>query len=294
VGGEGAPTGSLRCPYDLAVAETILTEQRGDVLLITLNRPEKLNAWNTRMGRELSQSIREANASAEIGAIVVTGAGRAFCAGADIGDTFADRDTTTTGAAASTESASAPATTGADVAFDWVDLCLASKPLIAAVNGVCIGVGVTQILCFDGIVASDRARFGIGFIKIGLVPELAATRFLTQRMGPGQSRLFALTGDLWSADDALATGLVDRVVAGEHLVDEAVALAARIAANPAPQLQWTKQLLIDNALETDLRAVQEREMEVIGRAFATPEHAEAVRAFIEKRPPEFPPRAAIS
>ncbi len=270
--------------------ETILTEQRGDVLLITLNRPEKLNAWSTRMGRELSQALRDANASAEIGAIVVTGSGRAFCAGADIGDTFADREAT---APSSATEASEPGTTGANVAFDWVDLCLRSKPLIAAVNGICIGVGVTQILCFDGIIASDRARFGIGFIKLGLVPELAATRFLTQRMGPGRSRLFALSGDLWTADEALMSGLVDRVAVHDGLVDEAVELAGRIAANPAPQLQWTKQLLIDNALETDLRAVQEREMEVIARAFATPEHAEAVRAFIEKRPPEFPPRAAL-
>ncbi len=269
-----------------SVPETILTEQHGDVLLITLNRPEKLNAWNTRMGRELSQAIRDANASAAVGAIVVTGAGRAFCAGADIGDTFADRE--------ATAAASEPGTTGANVAYDWVDLCLRSKPLIAAVNGVCIGVGVTQVLCFDGILASDRARFGIGFIKLGLVPELAATRFLTHRMGPGRSRLFALSGDLWTADEALMAGLVDRVAVHDDLVDEAVELAGRIAANPAPQLQWTKQLLIDNALERDLRTVQEREMEVIARCFESPEHAEAVRAFIEKRPPEFPPRAAIS
>ena len=260
--------------------ETILTEQRGDVLLITLNRPEKLNVWSTRMGRELSQALRDANASAEIGAIVVTGAGRAFCAGADIGDTFADRETTA--------AASEPGTTGANVAFDWVDLCLRSKPLIVAVNGICIGVGVTQILCFDGIIASDRARFGIGFIKLGLVPELAATRFLTQRMGPGQSRLFALSGDLWTTDEALMSGLVDRVAVHDGLVDEAVELAGRIAANPAPQLQWTKQLLIDNALETDLRAVQEREMEVIARAFATPEHAEAVRGVHREAPAGIP------
>jgi 2-(1,2-epoxy-1,2-dihydrophenyl)acetyl-CoA isomerase len=272
-------------PYDRDVPETILTEQRGDVLLITLNRPEKLNAWSTRMGRELSQTIRDANASAEIGAMVVTGAGRAFCAGADIGDTFADRE--------ATAARSEPGTTGANVAYDWVELCLRSKPMIAAVNGICIGVGVTQILCFDAIIASDRARFGIGFIKLGLVPELAATRFLTQRMGPGQSRLFALSGDLWTADEALISGLVDRVAVHEDLVDEAVELAGRIAANPAPQLQWTKELLVRNALETDLRAVQEREMEVIARCFASPEHAEAVKAFIEKRPPEFPPRTAV-
>jgi 2-(1,2-epoxy-1,2-dihydrophenyl)acetyl-CoA isomerase len=112
-------------------------------------------------------------------------------------------------------------------------------------------------------------------------------------MGPGRSRLFALSGDLWSADEALAANLVDRVVVHEDLVDEAVEIAGRIAANPAPQLQWTKQLLLDNAFETDLRVVQGREMDVIGRAFASPEYAEAVKAFVEKRPPEFPPRAAL-
>ncbi len=288
--GEGAETWPLPRPYDRVVPETILTERRGDVLLITLDRPEKLNAWTTRMGRELKQAIGDANADATIGAIVVTGAGRAFCAGADIGDTFADRDVSS---ASSGTEASGPGSAGANVAYEWVELCLRSKPLIAAVNGIAIGVGVTQILCFDAILASNRARFGIGFIKIGVVPELAATRFLTQRMGPGRSRLFALSGDLWTADEALMSGLVDRVTVHDDLVDEAVELAGRIAANPAPQLQWTKQLLIDNALETDLRTVQEREMEVIARCFESPEHAEAVRAFIEKRPPQFPPRAAI-
>jgi 2-(1,2-epoxy-1,2-dihydrophenyl)acetyl-CoA isomerase len=267
------------------VAETIITEQRGDVLLITLNRPDKLNAWNVRMGRELTEAINAANASTEIGAIVVTGAGRAFCAGADIGDTFADRPETSDSGAGSK---------GAGVAFAWVDLCLGSKPIIAAVNGVCLGVGITQILPFDAIVASNAARFAIGFIKIGLVPELAATRFLTQRMGPGRARLFALTGDFWSADEALAAGLVDRVVDHDQLVDHTVELAGRIAANAAPQIQWTKQLLLDNALEPDLRLVQEREMDVIAKAFTTPEHAEAVTAFMEKRPPQFPPRRAIS
>jgi enoyl-CoA hydratase/carnithine racemase len=265
------------------VPDTILIEQRGDVLLLTLNRPEKLNAWNTRMGRELSQAIRDANADAGIGAIVVTGTGRAFCAGADIGDTFADRD--------SSNSADVSGG-GKQVAFDWVDLCRESKPLIAAVNGITIGVGVTQILAFDAILASDQARFGIGFIKLGLVPELAATRFLTERMGPGQARLFALSGDLWSAQEARDAGLVDRVLPADQLLDEALAVAGRIAANPAPQLLFTKQLLADNALEPDLHRIQERELEVIARCFASPEHAEAVMAFVEKRPPQFPPRRA--
>jgi enoyl-CoA hydratase/carnithine racemase len=159
---------------------------------------------------------------------------------------------------------------------------------------LCIGVGVTQILSFDAILASDQARFGIGFIKLGLVPELAATRFLTQRMGPGNARLFSLSGDFWTADEALSSGLVDRVVEHDKLVDEAVAVAGRIAANPAPQLQWTKELLSENAFETDLHTVQERELSVISRCFASPEHAEAVTAFIEKRPPAFPPRGSTS
>ena len=102
-----------------------------------------------------------------------------------------------------------------------------------------------------------------------------------------------MSGDLWTADEALMSGLVDRVTVHDDLVEEAVALAGRIAANPAPQLQWTKEMLIEHALETDLHAVQQREMEVIARCFSSPEHAEAVRAFMEKRPPQFPPRAAI-
>ena len=270
------------------MADTILTEQRGDVLLITLNRPDKLNAWSRVMGRELSRAIRDANADAGIGAMVVTGAGRAFCAGADIGDTFADQGEP------STTEPNTVSDAGTRVAFAWVDLCLASKPLIAAVNGLCIGVGVTQILSFDAILASDQAKFGIGFIKLGLVPELAATRFLTQRMGPGKARLFALSGDFWTADEALDSGLIDRVVEHDALVDEAVAIAGRIAANPAPQLLWTKELLTDNAFEPDLHIVQERELSVISRCFASPEHAEAVTAFMEKRPPQFQRRGSSS
>jgi len=168
-----------------------------------------------------------------------------------------------------------------------VGLCARSKPLIAAVNGIAIGVGVTQILNFDVIVASDAARFGIGFIKMGLVPELAATRLLTQRMGPGKARMFALSGDVWSADEALAARLVDQVVPGDALLDEALGLAGRIAGNPPPQLLWTKQLLADNVFETDLQLVQERELATVQRCFASPEHAEAIQAFMEKRAPKF-------
>jgi enoyl-CoA hydratase/carnithine racemase len=269
------------------MADTVLIEQRDDVLLLTLNRPDRLNAWTPQMAAELAAAIERANASPDVGAVVMTGAGRGFCAGADIEDTFATR---LSGRDPGADTAGGQG--GMPASVDWVGLCATSKPLIAAVNGACVGIGLTQILSFDVIVASDKARFGIGFIKVGLVPELASTRMLTQRMGPGRARMFALSGDLWPAGEALAAGLVDKVVGAEDLMGEAVGLAGRIAANPAPQLQWTKHLLSVNALEADLRTVQERESEILRRCWASPEHAEAVAAFREKRPPVFPPRGS--
>jgi enoyl-CoA hydratase/carnithine racemase len=267
------------------VPETILTEQRGEVLLITLNRPERMNAWTPQMSVELAEAISSANRSPDIGAIVMTGAGRGFCAGADMEDTFAKR---ISGEDPGEDTAGGQG--GLPASLDWVGLCRSSKPLVAAVNGAAVGIGLTQILSFDVIVASERARFGIGFIKVGLVPELASTRLLTERLGPGRARMLALSGDMWTADQALSAGLVDAVVAPDELVEEALSLAGRIAANPAPQLQWTKHLLDINSFEPDLHVVQQRESEILRRCWASAEHAEAVNAFIEKRTPVFPPR----
>lgn len=262
--------------------ETILVERRADVLLLTLNRPDRLNAWTPQMAGELAAAISEGNSSPEVGAIVVTGAGRGFCAGADMRDTFGKRlDGEDPGADTAGGDGGMPA------GLDWVRLCHDAKPLVAAVNGACVGVGLTQILSFDVIVASDQARFGMGFIKMGLVPELASTRLLVQRVGPGRARSLALTGDLWPAAEAHAAGLADHLVPHGELLDWALALAGRIASNPAPQLRWTKQLLELNSLEPDLSRAQRRETEILRKCWESPEHAEAVQAFTEKRPPVF-------
>lgn len=266
--------------------DTVTIEHRGEVLLLTLNRPDRLNAWTPQMAAELGAAIQQANSSPAVGAIVLTGAGRGFCAGADFEDTFATR---ISGQDPGEDTAGGQG--GMPAALDWVELCTGSKPLIAAVNGVCVGVGLTQILSFDVIVASDRARFGMGFIKVGLVPELASARLLTQRVGPGRARMLALSGDLWPAAEAHAAGLVDKLVEPDHLLDESLGLAGRIAANPAPQLRWTKHLLDVNALEPDLHLVQQRESELLRKCWASAEHAEAVKAFQEKRAPVFPPRS---
>ena len=268
--------------------EVVLSEQRGDVLLLTLNRPERLNAWTPQVAAELAAEIQRANTAADVGAIVLTGAGRGFCAGADMDDTFGTR---LSGEDPGEDTAGGQG--GMPAGLDWVRLCLDSKPLIAAVNGVCVGIGLTQILSFDVIVSSEAARFGMGFIRVGLVPELASTRLLTQRIGPGRARMFALSGDLWPAPDAYAAGLVDKVVPADTLLDEAFALAGRIAANPAPQLRWTKHLLEVNAVEPDFPTVQQRESEILRQCWTSPEHAEAVAAFKEKRPPVFPPRVNV-
>jgi len=262
--------------------EQIAYEPRGEVALVTLTRPEKLNAWTPRMAVELADAFGRANADRTIGAIVVTGAGRGFCAGADMQDTFRSRiDGVDPG------ENTAEGEGGMPKGLDWVGLCRASKPLVAAVNGAAVGIGMTMILPFDVIVAAEQARFGMLFIKVGLVPELASTHYLVQRMGFGRASEMCLSGRLYPAAEALAGGLIERCVPPETLLDVALEIARAVAANPDPQLRMIKELLTRNGAETDLRAVQRLESEKLRVCWKTPEHAEAVSAFLEKRPPRF-------
>ena len=151
--------------------EQITFEKEDDIAVITLNRPERLNAWTQRMNAELVEAVTLCNDDPEVGAIVFTGAGRGFCAGADIRDNFQARLDGN----------------GERVEHDWVALVRSSKPMVAAVNGASVGVGATMILPMDVIVASDEAKFGMFFIKMGVVPELASSHFLVQRMGFGRA-----------------------------------------------------------------------------------------------------------
>jgi enoyl-CoA hydratase/carnithine racemase len=267
--------------------EQIRSERRGEVQLVTLDRPERLNAWTPRMAEELADAFESANRDPEVGAIVLTGAGRGFCAGADMEATFSVRI-----AGGDPGANTADGQGGMPAGLDWVRSCRESKPLIAAVNGAAVGIGMTMILPFDVLLASQPARFGMFFIKVGLVPELASTQLLVQRVGYGHASELCLSGRLWSSAEALAAGLVERVVAPDDLLDDALEVAAAIAANPAPQLQMIKQLLTANAVEGDLDEAQRRESALLRDCWKTPEHAEAVAAFMEKRPPKFPPRSS--
>jgi 2-(1,2-epoxy-1,2-dihydrophenyl)acetyl-CoA isomerase len=253
----------------------ILREQRDEIVLLTLNRPDKLNAWTPTMSAELTDAIERADADPSVGAVVVTGAGRGFCAGADISAVF---DKQLSGDAA----AATPVRTR-----DWVELIRSTKPIVAAVNGPSIGVGLTMILPFDRIVVAESAKLSVRFVKMGLVPELASSSFLPQRCGLGAATDLMLSGRTVLGPEAVAIGLADQCVADDAVVDTAIERARTYAENPTPQLRWIKQLLSQNANETDTRAVQQREVALLQQAYATPEHKEAVAAFLEKRKPIF-------
>lgn len=257
--------------------QQILTDRRDEVLLLTLNRPERMNAWTPRMMAELTDAISSANDDDSIGAIVVTGAGRGFCAGADIGANFGGH---AAGVTAPVESDIGPRR-------DWIELCRESKPLIAAINGACIGVGLTMVLPFDQLVASDTAKLSARFVKMGLVTELASSHFLVARCGWGAASWLALSGTTVLGDEAARMRLVDRAVPADLVVDEAMGMARELAGNPPPQVRMIKQLLTQNASETDLGLAQRRELTLLQQAYATPEHHEAVAAFMEKRTPQF-------
>ncbi len=260
----------------------IRTEDRGAVAVITMNRPERLNAWTPHMASELAHAIAAANANDDIGAIVLTGEGRGFCAGADMDATFKTRiDGTDPGENTAGGSGGMPEN------VDWIRLIRESKPCVAAVNGAAIGIGITQILPFDFIVASEAAKISVMFIKVGIVPELASTQFLTQRVGWGRANELALTGRLVNGEEAAEMGLVDEAVAPDATLERAVEIAGQMAQNPAPMLRMIKDLMMRNAVDTDLDAVQKRETDYLKQCWKLPEHHEAVNAFLEKRPPDF-------
>ena len=254
--------------------EQICFDQRGRVGVITLNRPEKLNAWTPRMMAEYRDAIQRSNDEPGIGAIVMTGAGRAFCAGADIEAVFK----------AGIDRGRERSDGGEDyLAF----LARMAKPTIAALNGVAVGVGITQVLPFDIRIASEDARIGFFFVKMGLVPELGSSRLLCQLAGTGRALEWCLTGRMVPAAEARSAGLVSEIVPADRLLDRALALGEELADQPLAAVRLIRSLLRDNASEASLAEVQRREAEALREAYRSSEHREAVSAFLEKRKPDF-------
>ncbi len=257
--------------------ETIKYKKENNSAVISLNRPEKLNAWTPFMAEELAEAINLANKDNKVGAIVMTGEGKGFCAGADIEETFQTRiDGNDPGN--NTQSGSG----GMPKNVNWVKLIRESKPMIAAVNGAAVGIGITMILPFDIIMASEKAKFGMFFIQMGLVPELASSHFLVQRMGFGKASEMCLSGRLINAKEAEKSNLIDFLVPEEDLLRDALSMANSIGENPNPQLKMVKELLSLNGSEVDLEKAQKRESELLRECWKTDEHKEAVKKFLAK------------
>ena len=272
--------------------QQIVVEDRDLVRIVTLSRPEKLNAWTRRMSRERVDAIEEGNASDAIGAFVFTGAGRGFCAGADNGAEFASgssADDIGKRADGNGDGDNRDADTAGDGRRDrdWVALVRGSKPMVAAINGPAVGVGLTLVLPMDYLVAGRSARLSARFVRMGLVPELASSHFLVQRCGWGAASDLALSGRMASAEEARELGLVDRVVDDEVLLETAIEHATSYAVNPPSAVRMIKDLLTVNGADPDLVAVQRRETERLREAMASDDHAEAIAAFLEKREPRF-------
>jgi 2-(1,2-epoxy-1,2-dihydrophenyl)acetyl-CoA isomerase len=250
----------------------VLLEKRGRVGIITLNRPERLNAWSQEMARLVREHIEDCNSDESIGAIVLTGAGRGFCSGADL---------------------QRPRTEGGERPRPRVEqdslteFLQRSKPLIAAINGAAVGVGFTLPLACDIRIASENARVSMRFVRIGLTPELGSTQILPQVAGLANAAEMMFTGRIYNAQEALRLGVVNKVVPHESLLDEAIALADEIAFNPATHVRWAKRMLHANAVNDNIRSVLQSEDEIFGQAARSAAFAEAGRAFLEKRDPQF-------
>lgn len=250
----------------------------GAVAVITLNRPQVLNALTPELINDWQAAIEKANADDQVGAILVTGAGKAFCAGADLEDWFLpfvrgekaylDED---------------QRLGGLGVVGDWIKLTEASKPLVAAVHGAAIGGGITMLLPFDVIYAADNAVFAFPFAQVGIVPEYCSSHFLAARVGLGRASEWTLSGRKVKADEAERSGLVNRVVAADALRSEALAMAEQLARAPTRMVRMTKRLLRQNFAETDIGKVWQRESDTLRECFGSQEHHDAVNAFLNAR-----------
>ena len=256
---------------------SILLDLTGGVATITLNRPDKLNAFNEAMHAELAQALNRIEADGTVRAVLLTGAGRAFCAGQDLGDRVMG-------------DGAAPPDLG-----DTLDrlynplvrrLHRLERPVIAAVNGVAAGAGANLALACDLVLAARSARFIQAFCKLGLVPDSGGTYALPRLVGPARAMALALLGEPVPAEQAAAWGLIWRVVDDERLQAEATALARQLATQPTRGLGLIKRALnasADNTLDEQLDLERDLQREA-GR---TEDYREGVRAFLEKRPAVF-------
>jgi 2-(1,2-epoxy-1,2-dihydrophenyl)acetyl-CoA isomerase len=259
--------------------ETVDLAIEDSVAYITLNRPERLNAWNQQFGEELRDAILRDSADPSVRAVLITGAGRGFSSGADLKDML------------ERAAAGGPVPDVGELLRERYHPIITGirelpKPVIAAVNGPAVGIGCSLALACDLIWAAESAIFGLAFVNIGLVPDGGSTFLVPAAVGKARALEMALLGQPVSAEQALAWGLINKVVPDGDLMDEARSLAKRLATGPTRSYANSKRALNNSVL----RIMEEQldlEAEIQSEMAGTQDFTEGVQAFVEKRDPVF-------
>jgi enoyl-CoA hydratase/carnithine racemase len=246
--------------------DTVLEERDGAVLVLTMNRPRQRNAFNRQMWHELRDALRDAQEDAAVRAVVVTGAPGAFSAGQDLGEMSGTEDP------------------GFGAFMDR--LCQFDKPLLAAVNGVGVGIGLTLLLHCDVVYIAEGARLRPPFVALGVVPEAASSYLLPATIGWQRATEVLFTADWIDARRAVELGLASRLCAPEELLPAVRAVAAQIARQAPEAVRETKRLLMATRAE-QIRAARAREDRAFAERVGSAENMEAITAFFEKRAPDF-------
>lgn len=256
--------------------EGFFVEKEGAIATLVLNRPERLNALLPTLVLSFPRAIEDVRKDDAIRVLIMTGAGRAFCAGGDVGTKGSGK-------------------TYQELSQRWsrfligpvaISLRNLEKPTIAAINGAAVGAGVSLFLACDITIASENARFGLAFVKVGLVPDAGATYFLPRKVGISKAIELMCTGDMINAEEAERIGLVSRVVPQDKLMEEVRELAEKLAKGPPIAIGLIKRAAyksLDNNLEQQI----DFEDYAQSLCFKTEDHKEGARSFMEKREPDF-------
>jgi 2-(1,2-epoxy-1,2-dihydrophenyl)acetyl-CoA isomerase len=264
------------------MSNDLIAENREGVLYLTMNRPDKLNALSDQMIAGLLEQLHRAATATDVGAVVLTGAGRGFCAGGDI-SRMRDRNEGEGGRPQTFEQRVAGLRRSEEVSLLLNEI---PKVTIAAINGAVAGAGLSIALACDLRIAADNARLGTAFARVGFSGDFGGTYLLTKLVGSAKARELYFTAEMINADEALKLGMVNRVVPASSFKDEVHAFAKRIADGPRVAYGYMKANL-NAALTCDLRTALDREAYGQSLTGLTEDHKEAVKAFLEKREPKF-------
>jgi enoyl-CoA hydratase/carnithine racemase len=263
---------------DSTITDPVLFERRDPgIALITLNRPERLNAWNGALATRYFELLDEAAADPTVKVIVVTGAGRGFCAGADM-DTLQAIGSDSRGGAES-------AAGGRPQHYTTT----IPKPVIAAVNGACAGIGMVQALMCDIRFAAAGAKFTTAFSRRGLIAEYGMSWILPRLIGTSRSMDLLFSGRVFLAEEAAAMGLVNEVVPAEHLLDRTLEYAADLAVNASPTSMSVMKQQVYADQTRGVAAASDDAIELMKASLLRPDFKEGVASFLQKRPPSFQP-----